>query len=317
MGTRALHKEDAFPLLPPMRYDDGMPERRISLQDRDIALLRSMLESRVMTVEHAAVLHFSGRRESAKKRLQKLRAAGLVLERPRSPFEPAVLHLAHKGLSALRDRGFLDGYHPATLSPRAGVSDASLRHELDILDIRAAISRAVQGTDCLSLADFVTWPPLIQFRIGETLVKPDGLIRILEKGDIVGEHRFFLEADRSTEAQEVLAAKAACYLDYYRCGGFAARHGLPTSANRKLPFRVLFIFKTAERLENFADRLLKGETPVRTQAWLATIREVRDNPLGKIWSRPIDHDRLPSAAQIPKHTLISGAKKAQRGEGCA
>jgi hypothetical protein len=50
----------------------------ISLQDRDIDLLRGLFECRVMTTDHATALYFDGKSEAAKKRLQKIKAAGLI-----------------------------------------------------------------------------------------------------------------------------------------------------------------------------------------------------------------------------------------------
>jgi hypothetical protein len=49
----------------------------LQLQSRDIELLRGLFESRVMTNDHATALYFDGENEAAKKRLQKLKAAGL------------------------------------------------------------------------------------------------------------------------------------------------------------------------------------------------------------------------------------------------
>jgi hypothetical protein len=68
----------------------------IQLQPRDHGLLHDLFESRVMTSAHAATLHFGGSKEAAKKRLQKLKAAGLVSERKRRPTEPAALFLTAK-----------------------------------------------------------------------------------------------------------------------------------------------------------------------------------------------------------------------------
>lgn len=71
----------------------------ISLQDRDNALLRGLFESRVMTSKHVATLYFEGRAEAAKKRLQKLKTAGFVKERPRRAYEPSLLFLTSSLLS--------------------------------------------------------------------------------------------------------------------------------------------------------------------------------------------------------------------------
>ena len=73
----------------------------ISLQDRDVALIRGLLECRVMTIPHAADIFFGGKREMAKKRLQRLKATGYVRERRRRAFEPGTLK--RKGLMPILD----------------------------------------------------------------------------------------------------------------------------------------------------------------------------------------------------------------------
>jgi hypothetical protein len=72
----------------------------LQLQERDFAFLRGLFECRVMTNDHATALYFAGKNEAAKKRLQKIKAAGLVTERPRRAFEPSILFLTHKPLVA-------------------------------------------------------------------------------------------------------------------------------------------------------------------------------------------------------------------------
>lgn len=80
---------------------------KCQLRARDLTILRGFFESRIMTGEHAAALFSEGRSEAAKKRLQKLKAARLIAERPRNPFEPATLYLAKLGIAALAERGVL------------------------------------------------------------------------------------------------------------------------------------------------------------------------------------------------------------------
>lgn len=281
---------------------DAKPRKAapIALQERDLALLRSLFESRVMTAAHAAALHFDGKAEAAKKRLQTLKAAGLVGERPRrAASEPAVLVLGAKGLSLLRDHGVLAEY-PALgsgpLARRSGASDLTIRHELDVMDVKAAVCSALRGSPTLSIAEFCTWPKLLEFETVSfggtaTVVRPDGFLRVHEReaDDGLYEHAFFVEVDRSTETLDTLAAKAAGYLDFYRSGGFAERCGAPRSAFREYPFRVLMVFKTAERRNNMAERLLRGDPPILTQVALATLDDVRRDPFGKVWIRPLDY----------------------------
>ncbi len=271
----------------------------ISLQARDLALLRTLFESRVMIAEHVATLYFDGHAEAAKKRLQKLKAAELIGTRPRRAFEPAILFLAAKGLAILKANGTLAEY-PALGVPALGrrvlVSELTLRHELEIMDVKASFHAALLKTKAFSLTEFCTWPLLYQFEAfrprhdgTEVIVKPDGFIRVHEAETDGGlsEHTFFLEVDRSSETVDTLVAKAGCYLDYFKSGGFAERNGAPRSAFKEYPFRVLMVFKTAERRNNVAERLFQSNPPILSQVCLSTFEEVAADPLGKIWILPL------------------------------
>jgi hypothetical protein len=66
---------------------------RLRLQERDLTLLRSLFECRVMTAAHVAALFFDGKHEYTKKRLQKIKAAGFITARKRRMNEPAILLL--------------------------------------------------------------------------------------------------------------------------------------------------------------------------------------------------------------------------------
>lgn len=264
-------------------------------------ILRGLFESRVMTSAHIAELFFDAKSEAAKKRLQKLKSSGLIAERRRRVSEPAVLFLNRKAFALLREHGVLAEY-PAmsqtALEKRARVSELTIRHELEIMDVKAAFHRVLRGSPTFTIAEFSTWPLLYQFEAvrhghsgAEVVVKPDGFIRIHEKEPDGGlsEHTYFLELDRSSETQDTLVTRAGCYLDYYKSGGFAERHGAPRSAYKDYPFRVLMVFKSAERRNNTAERLLLSNPPILTQACLSTFEEVTTNPLGKIWLCPVDY----------------------------
>jgi hypothetical protein len=146
------------------------------------------------------------------------------------------------------------------------------------------------------VTEFLTWPLLSEFDALQpdgamVTVKPDGFIRIREddpSGEMY-EHTFFLEVDRSTETQEKVALKAHCYRDYYRRGGFAMKHGRPRSEYERFPFRVLMVFRNAERRNNSAERLHLLHPPILSQAWLTTFAEATTDPLGAIRTRPFDY----------------------------
>jgi hypothetical protein len=163
------------------------------------------------------------------------------------------------------------------------------------MDVKAAFCSALQKNPALRTEEFSTWPRLFEFLAtpgsgGEVLVKPDGFIRIREEeGSEVFEQTFFLELDRSTETLDTLGRRALCYLDFYQRGGLAERFGRPRSEYKDFPFRVLMIFKTEERRNNMAERLLTQTPPILTQVWLSTLKEVTTSPLGQIWIRPRDY----------------------------
>src|SRR5690348_15215480 len=92
----------------------GEGGRNIRVERRDVELLLTLFECRVMTRAQAAVLHFDGKAEATKKRSQILKAAGYLVDRPRLPNEPAVLALTRKGYELLKARGALERYPRTT-----------------------------------------------------------------------------------------------------------------------------------------------------------------------------------------------------------
>src|SRR5947207_6655676 len=110
--------------------------RNIQITDRDVALLRGMFESRIMTIAHAAALYFHGSFEAAKNRIQRLKRAGIVAERPRSrAYDPSILTLNTASLETLDRAGVFNDYPsiaPQSVQKRAHVSPFTIRHELDV-----------------------------------------------------------------------------------------------------------------------------------------------------------------------------------------
>ena len=250
---------------------------QVELQDRDIALLTGFFESRLMTLAQAAAIHFHGGTEAAKKRIQKLKAAGYLAE-----------------------GGYLDEYPPliwTDLEKRARVSELTLKHELAVMDFKAAVYTAVSQSPKLSVAEFATWPLLYEFHAspneGHTsmVVRPDGYLRIheTESDGSVSEHTFFLEIDRSTEVLDTLVTRSACYRDYYRRGGLAAKQGRPHAEFEQFPFRVLIVVRNAERRNNLCERLLALRPPILSQVWLTTLPEANATPFASIWILPQDY----------------------------
>jgi len=280
-----------------------MESPSITLQSRDFMLLRGLFECRVMTAAHIATLYFEGKREYTKKRLQRLKATGYIGERKRNANEPSVLFLTRKAFVLLFSEGHISEYPSLgknAFEARANVSELTLRHELEVMDVKAAFHRALEQSDKFSISRFSTWPLLYQFETArhghgaDVLVKPDGFISIHEKEESAKgfAHDCFLEVDRSSEKQDALVAKAGCYLDFYRNGGYAIRNGAARDQLKEFPFRVLIILKSAERRNNTAERLVQNNPPILTFVWLTTLAEVTADPLGAIWIQPKDYREI-------------------------
>jgi hypothetical protein len=289
----------------------------VELQERDLAILQGLFESRLMTLSHVTRLYFKGKSEAAKKRIQRLKQDRYIRERARRVYEPSILHLSRRAFATLSERGMLSEYPQFAwnqLEDRAKVSELTLRHELQVLDVKTAFSCAVRSLSHYELVEFSTWPLLYQFEAAQpappgtyppprVLVKPDGFVRLHEQapgGDLF-EHFLFLEVDRSTEPRETLARRAFGYQDFYRRGGLAVRYGSTREAYKEFPFRVLMVLPNEERRNNMAERLLQNDPPVLTMVWLTTFSEITTDPLGAIWMRPLDY------REITKHTLYDSS----------
>jgi len=272
------------------------------LQPRDRALLLGLFESRLMRLDQVAALYFEGRREAAKKRIQRLKAERFVGEKPRKSHEPSVLFLTINGLRLLDEQGDLHPFGTLSLPAmrkRLDVRPLTIAHELCVMDVRVAMTKAFREHD-VSITEFTTWPVLNEFTVPASshfaargvIVRPDGFLRVnrLEEGESQ-EYNCFLEVDRSTETQTTLALRASCYLTHYSTGGYAQSRGALREDFKQFPFRVLFVFNNDERRNNFFMHCLQLNDPVRTLAWAATLENVLADPTGSIWLRPLDFEK--------------------------
>jgi len=119
--------------------------QQIQFQDRDMAILLGLFESRIMTAAHVAALFFDGKTEATKKRLQKIKAAGLIGERKRRVNEKSILFLTRKGYGLLQKNELLRPFpqlSASTFEKRANVSELTIRHELEVMDVKAAFHSA-------------------------------------------------------------------------------------------------------------------------------------------------------------------------------
>jgi hypothetical protein len=227
-----------------------------------------------MTIAHAAEIHFGGKRESAKKRIQRLKAAGFLRERRRMPYEPSILHLASRGVTALSERSILVEYPPLSrlaIKRRNQVSEQTLRHELQVMDVKAALYRAMRAIPEVSILSFCTWPLLNEFYGSENswaqlpwIARPDGLLRISRNAT---KQTIFLELDRSTESLGTLLSKAQRY----------ACHQNSLTGMKSMTIQFVFPSETRRRNADLAFASIPQKRAMRIRT--STLSEILANPL--------------------------------------
>jgi hypothetical protein len=247
-----------------------------------------------MTLNHVRSLHFPGKDEMAKKRVQRLKAAGFIAGRPRRIGEPSILHLTWQGYIALRSGGQVGDdsqLSPKTFTRRMAVSGMTLKHELMIGDVRTALSVAMRGGTRFQLVSFDVWPRRYEFTVSHgydrVTVKPDGHIRFLEKhNDGEFQYDFFLEVDTGTESLDRVVEKCVNYREYYRSGGYAEFCGGTKDKSKAYPFRVLVVCRSEARRNNLIEQLLQVQPPFSTMILVTTVVECERDPLGDVWMTP-------------------------------
>ena len=304
------------------------PERGVQLQDRDWELLIGLFESRTMLRKHLLDLYFSDVRDYGEKRIPRLTKGGYIGEREytqiRGQYSPAIRYLTSKGLRALEEKSQLISAHGLSwevLEKRLGGAQSSITHELEIVDIKVALTTALRGHPSLTLETFATWPRLFQFEAEhfETKqlqpLKPDAYIEIHETvgaGDEVDEYRYFLEHDRSHEVRRLLEGKAYGYNHFYRDGGMALRCGLSASDYKAVPFRVLITLLSESRRNNVAEHLATQQPLGKNQFYLTTLAEIRDNPLGNIWMTVKDYIDVTAGTMYDAQTFVTKKTESAR-----
>ncbi len=180
------------------------------LDERDHAILLSLLEHKVLTTAQIKALYFRSLRR-CQHRLRELRELGLIASfTPRRGFgqgrPPDCLFLTKEGLSACAEHKGVRTSDLSWVPDESYRTSQNLAHRLGVNAFFCALaetSRAHEG-HCL-----VTWRPEHWVRTRAAEVKPDGFGRYLHPG---GACEFYLEYDRGTEAFGALSRKLEGYL---------------------------------------------------------------------------------------------------------
>ena len=180
------------------------------LDERDHAILHSLLEHKVLTTQQIKSLYFRSLRR-CQHRLKELRDFGLIASfTARRGFRegrpPDCLFLTKVGRNACAESKGVRASDLSWIPDGSYRANQMLAHRLGVNAFFCALAEAsrVHEDHCL-----LTWRPEHWVRTRAAEVKPDGFGRYLHPG---GACEFYLEYDRGTEAFGALARKLEGYL---------------------------------------------------------------------------------------------------------
>ena len=277
--------------------------------ERDLSLLKGLFHCRLLTIEHASKLYFNGSKEAATKRLRTLdKKYGVIKTKPGKVNEPNIYIFTKSGFRILSEYGKLGRFPHLTWTDqmyrRANLSNRNLLHELTVMDVKSALESKINELQNFHVIEYGTWPKLYQFQASCNIsdkqsykkkvikiAQPDGFLRVKEddQGNPTIIYDCFLEIDKGNESLKILINKTDLYSDYYNSGRFASEYGYIGAPKEEFPFRLLFVLDSAERLNNCCEKLLQERPKRLTLVWFATLPELLNDPLGKVWIRPIDY----------------------------
>jgi hypothetical protein len=182
----------------------------VSLDERDHAVVLSLLEHKVLSTHQIKSLFFRSFRR-CQHRMKELKDLGLVSSftvgrgfgegRP-----PACWFLTKTGLAAIAEANDVRASDLSWVPDQSYRGSQNLAHRLGVNAFFCALAEASRANEDHCLA---TWRPEHWVRTRAAEVKPDGFGRYLHPG---GACEFYLEYDRGTEAFGALARKLEGYL---------------------------------------------------------------------------------------------------------
>lgn len=204
---------------------------RLSL--RDLAVLASLQEFRLMTGSQLRRLHFPGTQPSTQARktraaLQRLTEHGVVVRLHR---RVGGLRAGSEGyvygLSGL-GRAVLDLDHPGSRRHRGVINTkpAFTDHVLAVSELAVRLGELALAGACSIeelRAEPGCWRRFSGVSGGQRVLKPDAFVRLTVQDF---ELTAFIEQDMNTESVRVLETKLKVYLDYWRSGTEQERSGV-------------------------------------------------------------------------------------------
>ena len=251
--------------------------RRMSLQVRDQAILASVAEYGLLSLDGIRTLASFGSRERAAVRTRLLFDHGYLDRRFVPTIRGSAKVLYVLGAAGVEIVAARLGQDVAEVRRRRKaaleIREAALPHCLQVAEIRRILSVALAKTAATRLDRWVGSADLARIFRGR-LFLPDGYFRYWHRDKL---YACFLEVDLGTESHPRLLKKTSQYLRYGLTGAYRKDFGLRF-------FRVLLVAPTEARRAHLQTTI---ERTTDKMFWLAVISEVRpETALGPIWTRP-------------------------------
>jgi Replication-relaxation len=193
-----------------VRAERNDVHRVVSLDERDHAILLSLLEHKVLSTHQIKSLYFRSLRR-CQHRMRELKDLGLISSfAPGRGFgegrPPACLFLTKLGLAEIADAKGMRASDLPWVPDHSYRTNLLLAHRLGVNAFFCALAEASRAhlDHCLA-----TWRPEHWVRTRAAEIKPDGFGRYLHPR---GACEFYLEYDRGTEAFGALSRKLEGYL---------------------------------------------------------------------------------------------------------
>jgi len=278
------------------RYEcDPKRFSRIDIQERDLEIIKEVLESRFLSTSQIQALFF-GSASACKLRLQKLWNKKL-LKRVFSPVSfgssEALYCPTKRGVDLLIESGKKELEEINFKSRQNRIKTQKLQHEIGINNIKISVILAVAEMKGLYVypgypnskkrPDISAIRKILSWKRGsstwDSVKDPDKPKRIPVRPDLVllfNGISYFLEVDRGTMTLKRFRRKLRGYRKYCSSGKFRSKYKVED-------FRVLTTAPSERRRNNLLEQAIEEGGNIRV--FFAVYDEVIDNPFGNIWIR--------------------------------
>lgn len=277
------------------RYEcDPKRFSRVDIQERDLEIIKEVLESRFLSTSQIQALFF-GSASACKLRLQKLWNKKL-LKRIFSPVSfgssEALYCPTKRGVDLLVESSKVEKEEVKFKSKKNRVKREKIQHELDINEVKISLTLAMaekkgayllpdypnskKRPDIMRIREIFSWRrgpdtwDYVEDKHGEHIsVRPDLVFSL--NGTV-----YFLEVDRGTMTLSRFKRKLRGYREYCSKGNFRSKYKVND-------FRVLTTAPSERRRNNLLEQAIKVGGSIRV--FFAVYDEVIDNPFGAVWIR--------------------------------